>query len=77
MAEERLIWQDDIDNGYEPDGIDDYPEYPDEGGEDAACRNPCGQEPMGCASCGERGLDFSSTPDDMEYGEFSDHHYWR
>lgn len=34
----------------------DYDEYEDdfEGNEDAGCSNPCGQEPMGCASCGDR-----------------------
>ena len=33
----------------EEDDFDDF-----ESNEDAGCNNPCGLEPMGCSSCGDR-----------------------
>ena len=43
------------------------PEYEedDQWPEDAGCRFPCGQEPMGCPSCPELGN--SSRPHDKAY----------
>ena len=33
--------------------------------EDAACMNPCGEEPMGCSGCPERGN--TGKPHDKSY----------
>ena len=42
------------------------------GGEDAACSNPCGQEPMGCSRCSKIGNDYPDHPD----ADFDDARYW-
>ena len=41
------------------------------GNEDAACGNPCGQEPMGCSKCDKIGRSNQDPRDDFEeYDDF-------